>query len=366
MVNIFDLYTDYLQVVVGQASATGMSEVLNQQISHDQITRMLNHQPSNSRELWLGVKSLVREHETDDGCLIFDDSILHKPHTDENTIVCWHYDHTQGKAVKGINLLTTFYYTQSQEEPLKIPVAFNVIEKYSCCDIKTKKEIKKSIVTKNEQMREQIETAIKNTIKFRFVLADSWFSSADNMRFIQKKKKYFIFDLKSNRLAIIGDRNQGNWKSIDELTLQPFTPTRVWLKDLEIEVLLFKQVFKNKDGSTGVRYLVTNKLDLTRDEFINIYQKRWSVEEYHKSIKQNTSITKSPTRRVQTQLAHIFASIMSYVKLEKYKFCTKLNHFALKAKLRISATKAALTELAKIKLLHIGASTPIYEGLTIH
>jgi hypothetical protein len=28
--------------------------------------------------------------------LILDDSIAEKPYTDENDIICWHYDHTQG------------------------------------------------------------------------------------------------------------------------------------------------------------------------------------------------------------------------------------------------------------------------------
>jgi hypothetical protein len=352
MINLFDLYTDYLQASFGQATATGLSRVTDNEVSHDQVTRMLSKLNSDSKALWLNVKSLVRQHETEDGCLIFDDSILHKPHTDENEIVCWHYDHTQGRNVKGINLLTTFYYTQSGEQPLKVPIAFDIVAKYSQCDIQSKKEIRKSPVTKNELMRSQINIAIKNGVKFSYILADSWFSSGENMKFIHNKKKYFIFDLKSNRLVTIGDRNKANWQNINVLDLQPFTPVRVWLKDVELEILLIKQVFINKDGSTGVRYLASNNLNLTSDDFTNIYQKRWSVEEYHKSFKQNTCMTKSPTRTIKTQGAHIFASIISYIKLERYKFSTKLNHFALKSKLYLNAVKAAFQELERIKLQH--------------
>lgn len=352
MINIFDLYTDYLQVSLGLATATGLSKIVDNAVSHDQITRMLANNEFNSKALWLNVKSLVRQHEHIDGCLIFDDSILYKPHTDENDIVCWHYDHANGRNVKGINLLTTFYYTQTGEQPLKVPVAFDIIAKYGVCDIKSKKEQRKSPVTKNELMRDQITIAIKNTVKFSYILADSWYSSSENMKFIHDKKKYFIFDLKSNRLATIGDRNKANWSNINQLDLQPFTPTKVWLKDVELEILLIKQVFINKDNSTGVRYLATNNLNLTSDDFLNIYKKRWSVEEYHKSFKQNTCMTKSPTRTVKTQCSHIFASIVSYVKLERYKFSTKLNHYALKSKLYLSAAKTAFEELAKIKLQH--------------
>ena len=352
MINLFNLYTDYLQVSLGLATATGLSNITDNAVSHDQITRMLAKQKHDSKALWKDVKPLVRQHETEDGCLVFDDSILHKPYTDENDIICWHYDHCQNKNVKGINLLTTFYYTQSGEQPLKVPIAFDIIAKYSQCDIKSKKETRKSPVTKNELMRSQINIAIKNAVKFSYVLADSWFSSGENMKFIHGKKKYFIFDLKSNRIATIGDRNKANWQSINKLGLQPHTPVRVWLKDVELEILLIKQVFTNKDGSTGIRYLASNNLNLTGDDFSNIYKKRWSVEEYHKSLKQNTCMTKSPTRTVKTQCTHVFASIVSYAKLERYKFSTKLNHFALKSKLYLNTAKAAFKELEQIKLQH--------------
>lgn len=352
MINIFDLYTDYLQISLGLATATGLSTIVDKAVSHDQVTRMLANYEINSKTLWFNVKSLLRQHEHIDGCLIFDDSIIHKPHTDENDIVCWHYDHTVGKAVKGINLLSTFYYSQIAEQPLKVPIAFDIIAKYGYCDIKSKKELRKSPLTKNELMRAQILQAIRNQVKFSYILADSWYSSGENMKFIHQRRKYFIFDLKSNRLATLGDRNKPNWKNINLLDLQANTPTKVWLKDVELPILLYKQVFKNKDGSTGVRYLATNNLNLSSDDFIELYKRRWSIEEYHKSFKQNTSMAKSPTRTVKTQSTHIFASIVSYVKLERYKFSTKLNHFALKGKLYLNAAKAAFKELELIKAQH--------------
>jgi len=37
--------------------------------------------------LWREVKPLVSQFENDPGCLIFDDSLLEKPYTDENEII---------------------------------------------------------------------------------------------------------------------------------------------------------------------------------------------------------------------------------------------------------------------------------------
>lgn len=79
--------------------------MVNGEISHDAITRFLSEREYTSKDLWLEVKSAVRQMEGDDGVLIADDTISEKMWTDENEIVCWHYDHAKGRLVKGINLL---------------------------------------------------------------------------------------------------------------------------------------------------------------------------------------------------------------------------------------------------------------------
>ena len=354
MESTLDLYTDYLLSSFGQTSATGLSRLVDGEISHDSITRLLSGNEFDSKLLWQKVKPLVRQHETSDACLIFDDVIVEKPYTDENEMICWHYNHCTGKNVKGINMLNAFYHTQDtqMEHPLRIPIGFQLILKTVLfCVLKTKKEKRTSPVSKNELMRAMIAQAIHNQLKFKYILADSWFGSADNMRFIQKKKKFFIFDMKTNRQVSTSEqaRNAGHWTRINQIDIPDNTPVKVWLKDLEFPVLLTKQVFTNKDRSTGVRFLVSNDFGLSDDDFTTLYKKRWSVEEYHKSLKQNAAIGKSPTKTLKTQSNHIFASIMAYVKLEKLKFSSKLNHFAMKAKIYLAANKAAFKELDLIK-----------------
>ena len=354
MEKLLDIYTDYLHVTFRSATATGLSTMVDGAVSHDQITRMLSKPAKGSKDLWLSAKPLVRRHESEDACLIFDDSIIEKPHTDESDLVCWHYDHTKNCSVKGINLLSAFYHSQpsDQELALRVPVGFECIQKpIRYCDLKTRKEKRKSTVTKNELMRSMIMQCIQNQLMFLYILADSWFSSAENMRFIHRKGKYFIFDLKCNRQAALSDddRKQGRWQRIDELPIPEHTPVKVWLKELDIPLLLVKQVFTNKDGSTGVRYLVSNDLTLDYQRFETLYQKRWSVEEYHKSIKQNTAVGKSPTRTLKTQTNHLYAAILAYIKLETYKFASSLNHFAIKSKLYNAALKAAFKELNEFK-----------------
>lgn len=311
-----DLYSDYLLSSSGQTSATGLSRLLDGAISHDSVTRFLGRQDFTSKSLWLAVKPLVRLHECSSACLVFDDTIVEKAHTDENDLVCWHYDHSKGRSVKGVSLLSAFYVSSKDEmsEELRVPVGFKFIQKpIVMCDIKTKKEVRKSEQTKNELMRDMITIAISNQLLFRYVLADSWFASVENMAFIADKKKFFIFDIQTNRLGILHSvsaekpSKNGQWTSINQLDIPENTPVQIWLKDLDFPVLLVKEVFKNEDGSTqGCRFLVSNDLSLSFNDFTTIYKKRWSVETYHKSMKQNASIAKSPTRTIQSQSNHLF------------------------------------------------------------
>jgi hypothetical protein len=102
--DIFDLYTDYLITSFSHTTATGLSQLVDGALSHDQITRFLSGKDLTSKELWKAVKKEVREIEEDQGVLIFDDTVQEKPHSKENDLICWHFDHTVNRSVKGVNL----------------------------------------------------------------------------------------------------------------------------------------------------------------------------------------------------------------------------------------------------------------------
>ncbi len=122
---LLNLYTDYLISSFGATTATGLSNLLDGRVSHDQITRMLAGQKQGSAELWQLVKPQVRKMQSDEGVMIIDDSIEEKPYTDENDIVCWHYDHSKDRLVKGINFMTALYHSQG----MSLPVGFTLIAK---------------------------------------------------------------------------------------------------------------------------------------------------------------------------------------------------------------------------------------------
>ena len=343
--DIIDLYSDYLLYSTRQTTATGLSELLDGNISHDKITRILSGETMDEKYLWKKVKKLVRVFEEEEACLIFDDTVIEKPYMDENEIICWHYDNKEGRTVKGINLLSSFYISEKHGQVIRVPIGYRVIEKTEGYKDEKSGEMKRrSPITKNEMMQEMIKRHIQNQVKFRYILADSWYSSAENMRFVEKRKKVFIFELKSNRLITDSEekRNKGLFERLDEAKVPEGRPVKVWIKDLKFPVLLFREVFRNKDGTEGERFLVTNDLTLTDDQFRTLYKKRWGVEEYHKSLKQNASIEKSPAYKKRTQSNHIFCSIYAYVKLEKLKLASTHNHFYLKNRIYMASMRMAM------------------------
>ena len=122
----------------------------------------------------------------------------------------------------------------------------------------------------------------------------------------------------------------------------------VYLKQYDKPVLIGKQVFKNGDGSTGTLYLVTSDLSLDFKSLTTIYQKRWKVEEFFRSIKSNASFAKAPIKTVRTQQAHFIASMITFVKLERLKIRHKRNHYDMKRQIWLQATRAAWKELKKL------------------
>ena len=352
---LLDIYSDYLISAFGQTTGTGLAGLLEGSISHDQIQRLLSRERFGSAELWQLVKPYVRQIQREDGVIIIDDSIAEKPYTDENEIICWHYDHSQDRSVKGINFVTCLYHANGYS----LPVGFSIVAKTEYyVDKKDGKQKRRSPVSKNQYYRELLMTAKGNQILFKYVLSDVWYSAAENMLFIKHDLgKDFIMPLKANRKVALSEhaKRDGQWMRLDQLTLEANTPVEIYLESVDFPLLLLKQVFVNEDGRTGIQYLVSSDSTLSANQMTAIYRKRWNVEPYHKSLKQNASLEKSPTQTVTTQSNHLFAALCAYIKLEWLRKATHLNPFALKTKLYVAALHSAFATLRQFQPIQLAA-----------
>lgn len=223
---MLDFYSDVILSSFSRLTATNASALTDGTISHDRITRFLSSGPKSSRDLWYRVKPLVRSNQSKDGVLIVDDTIAPKPHMDENDIVCWHYDHTEGCHVKGINLLSVLYHSND----VTLPVGYVIVSKTeTIIDADTGKQKRVSRISKNEHFRQLLGFCVKN-MPFRYVFSDVWYASAENMKYIKRDlKRDFIMPLKSNRKVAL---------SMSRATLFPhpratiFPTPPLWFGDL--------------------------------------------------------------------------------------------------------------------------------------
>lgn len=347
--DLIDLYSEYILSSYGKITATGLAELTDGRYSHDQITRLLSRNEFTSQTLWTLVKKVVRQIEQEDGVLVFDDTIQEKPYSTENDLIAWHYDHVKQRNVKGINLLNCLYHAGGTS----IPVAYELIHKdVHYTDPKTGTDKRRSKFTKNEYFRNLLHICCMNQLRLRYVLADSWFCSNENMNYIKLDcRKDFILAAKSNRLVFLSEEEKANGRSqrIDSVDFPEEAPVKAWIPGVKFPVQLFKQVFKNKDNSTGTLYLVCSDLTCDGNEIATIYKKRWKVELFHKTLKSHASMAKSPAHTPKTQGNHLFLSIYAAFRLETLSLKLNLNHFQIRADLYMTAVRSAFNRLRTLQ-----------------
>ena len=340
-----EVYVEYVASALGPATAKELARLSGGELSHDQITRALGGAEHGARELWARVKPLVRAQEragqAEGAVLVVDDTIIPKPHSQESEVVGWWFDHCEGRPVKGINLLTLFW----QSEALRVPVGFAVVRKQAPSAPGARPT---TAVDKNTLFRALLQQARANALPFCAVLADVWFASEANLELIaQGLGATFVFALKANRqaapwVAAQSRREVRSWQAVGAMALEEERPRRAWLRGVNFPVALLRHRYTNADGSGALIHLCTNAPELSGEQILALQKRRWSVEVYHKSLKQNAAAGRAPLWSVRATLNHLWASLCAYVRWERLRLRHHSNHFALKARIRLAAQQSAL------------------------
>lgn len=338
---IGDFYSDYLIANQGQVTATSLSNLLGSSYSHDSITRTLGQKENTSRDLWNKSKGLIRKIESEEGVIIVDDTVEEKAYMDENELICWHWDHTINRSIKGINQLTALYYSKG----VSVPVCYNLIKKTQIVlDKKSGKEKRVSTKSKHEYFREMLLSCKQNNLKYKYILADSWFSSVDNMNFISRSlENLFVFPLKQNRKVALSVENKmaGQYQEVSEVKCGENETLTVYVEGVDFPLNFHRQVFQTEDGIQGVLYLVSNDMALDAVAIRAIYTKRWKVECFHKVIKSLLGYGNSPAHTAKTQSNHLYFCLIAFLKIEWVAYKTQKSHFALKAQANAVALNAS-------------------------
>ena len=121
--HLLDLYSDYLIASFSLATATGLSALVDDAYSHDQITRFLGQKRYDQKTYWKTIKPMVRRVETNDGVLLVDDTIEEKPYTDDNdrktgcaTSSRWHSTCSYSHSSRGTTLEHLQKFARTQKD----------------------------------------------------------------------------------------------------------------------------------------------------------------------------------------------------------------------------------------------------------
>lgn len=186
-------------------------------------------------------------------------------------------------------------------------------------------EGKTAQITKNDYAQLMLTKAKDRGLEPHYVMADSWFGGLENMKHIVKLGWKFIMGIKENRLV---SEVQGTYRAVSQLDWTEKQVRSVWLKGFG-QVLVARLVYKNGD----TRYIATNDLTLTEYEKLSIQaKKRWSIEEFHRGIKKATGIEKRYSIVKQSQLNHIFASFVTFVRMKFERIKTGVSWYEQKAR----------------------------------
>jgi DDE superfamily endonuclease len=206
---IADLYADYLLASFGATTATGLSQLLEGEVSHEQVTRYVAGTKQTATALWWTVKSLVRPVHSEAGGFIIDDAMEEKPDTDEHAMVGWHYDHAKARVLTGIHFLPA----RDSSPGVSVPVGFHWgAQTEPSRDPQTQKENRRSPVSTQAVWRELINQAGTNRIPFRVVLFAVGCAAADPRVFITPPPpRAFLCPLPTTRKVALrrADKHQG-------------------------------------------------------------------------------------------------------------------------------------------------------------
>lgn len=310
-------YIDFLVATPKTCSALEAARVSAAETSppsHDAFTRLLHRLEPDAEKLWDEAASQVVRHE---GILVVDDSTLDKPYAKKINLVTRHWSGKHHAVVEGINLITLLWSDGDRH----VPVDYRVYDKHG------------DGLTKNDHFQAMLTSAHERGFTPECVVFDSWYSSLENLKLVSGFDWVWLTRLKANRL--VNPERQG-LRPVAEVS----TPTEgrlVHLKGYGL-VRLFTIVARNGDSE----WWATNDLSmrpLTRTRFTGY---AWTIEHYHRGLKQFCGVERAQVRAARAQRNHIGLALRAFLRLESHCYHRGISWFEAKHAIVRDAVRAYL------------------------
>jgi putative transposase len=298
-------YINFLIATPRQVSATEAARVqpAQEQVpAHDAFTRLLQRLEPDPATLWREAQTQV--HLTR-GILVLDDSTLDKPYAKQMELVTRHWSGKHHAVVRGINLLTLLW----TEGDRHVPCDYRVFDKT------------KDGLTKTDHFQQLLRAAHARGFWPACVVFDSWYAGLDNLKLLRSFHWLWLTRLKANR-HVNPDRQGLRPLSAVEIGAQGRV---VWLEGYGL-IRVFKIVATDGD----IEYWATNKTDMDELGRVKWANFAWTIEHYHRGVKQYCLIERAQVRSARAWRNHSGLCLRAFLRLESHCYHTGLTWFEAK------------------------------------
>lgn len=284
-------------------------------LTHDNVRYFLKTSHFTPRHLWQQVRSDVVLSGR--GYVLFDDTVLDKHHSRRIELVRRQYSGNAHGVLAGIGLVTCVYVNPDTDQFWLIDYRLFAPED----DGKTKLD----------HVADMLAQLAPRGISYRTVLMESWYATTKLFKWLLEAGKTVYCPLKSNRLVDDSGGQQPyqpagglSW-SATEVEQGKTRKVKGMSKDCKLKL------FRVLVSTHRTDYLLTNEaepLDTAAAELESSV--RWTIEQFHRELKQLTGVQACQCRLARSQRNHIALAVRAWTHLKQAAYQTKKTVYQLK------------------------------------
>ena len=308
------------------------------EVSKDTVYRFLNSVNVNWRKflhlLCAGVlnkKILPLTSIDTPKVFIVDDSLYNRNRSKNVELLARVHDHNDNRYYRGFRLLTLGWSDGSSYLPVSFSLLSSANQKNRLApmaevDKRTNgfKRRAESIRKAPEVLKDLVKQARDSGIRADYLLFDSWFAFPSTIIGLLEQKQQVIcmlkaaktkygykgFDLTLNELYKSVRKRCGRAKVLASVQVELGTNS-------QNETVIAKIVFVRARGSKKWLALLSTDIDLTDEEIVKLYKRRWDIEVFFKISKSYLRLAKEfQSRSYDALVAHTTIVFARYIMLE--------------------------------------------------
>lgn len=245
--------------------------------------------------------------DTREKVMIFDDSTYDRSRSKVVELLAWIFDHNSGRSIKGFKLLTLgwsdgfsflpldFVLCSSAKAEKRVQGIKKILDKRTCGYKRRLEATTKS----TDHLEAMVKRAISFGIKADYILMDSWFCWP---AILAKLGKHLPVICMAKNMPKVFYQHKDQWVTLGKLY------TRVKKRPGKARILAsvvvktkheqhVKIVFVRHRHKRDWLAIVSTKVNLSADEIVRIYGKRWDIEVFFKMMKHHLNLEKEAQLR---------------------------------------------------------------------